>query len=82
MDVSNDELVALLGSSATDPTELARAVELIGQGGGIEHCRTLAGQMAERAKEGATGLAEAGHITVEARDLLLSMSDIFVERAS
>ncbi|HJF44399.1 polyprenyl synthetase family protein [Thermophilibacter provencensis] len=79
---SREELVALLGSSATDPTELARAVELIGQGGGIEHCRTLAGQMAERAKEGATGLAEAGHITVEARDLLLSMSDFFVERAS
>lgn len=79
---SREELVALLGSSATDPTELARAVELIDRGGGIERCRTLAGQMADRAKGDATGLAEAGHITVEARDLLLSMSDFFVERAS
>lgn len=81
-DVGREELVALLGSSTTDAAALARAVELIDRGGGIEHCRTLAGQMAERAKEGARELAEAGHITVEARDLLLSMSDFFVERAS
>ncbi len=81
-DVGREELVALLGSSTTDAAELAQAVELIDRGGGIEHCRTLAGQMAERAKEGARELAEAGHITVEARDLLLSMSDFFVERAS
>ena len=77
-----EELVALLGTSATNASELARAVELIERGGGIEHCRMLAEQMADRAKEMATGLADAGHITVEARDLLLSMSDFFVERAS
>lgn len=77
-----EELVALLGTSATNASELARAVELIERGGGIEHCRMLAEQMAGRAKEMAIGLADAGHITVEARDLLLSMSDFFVERAS
>ena len=77
-----EELVALLGGSATNASELARAVELIERGGGIEHCRMLAEQMAGRAKEMAIGLADAGHITVEARDLLLSMSDFFVERAS
>lgn len=76
-----EELVALLDSGTSDADELAHAVELIEQGGGIEHCQTLAQEMAARAKGGAVALADAGHITVEARDLLVSMSDFFVERA-
>ena len=76
-----EELVALLASGTTDADELARAVELIERGGGIAHCQELAHEMAGRAKDAARALAEAGHITVEARDLLVSMSDFFVERA-
>ena len=76
-----EELVALLASGTTDAGELARAVELIERGGGIAHCQELAREEAGRAKEAASALAAAGHITVEARDLLISMSDFFVERA-
>ncbi|HJA28739.1 MAG TPA: polyprenyl synthetase family protein [Candidatus Olsenella pullicola] len=76
-----EELEALLASGTTDADELARAVELIERGGGIAHCQELAHEMAGRAKEAARSLADAGHITVEARDLLASMSDFFVERA-
>ena len=76
-----DELVGLLGSSTTDAEELARAVELIELGGGLERCRDLARERAGRAQELAAELAAGGHITVEARDLLISMADFFVERA-
>ena len=77
----NRELVALLNQKTTDPGELARAVELIELGGGIERCRELARSEAGAAKERASRLAEEGHITAESRDLLISMSDFFVERA-
>lgn len=76
-----DELVGLLDGRVTDPAELARAVELVDAGGGLERCRALARERAEAAKVSARALAEAGHITVEARDLLFSMADFFVERA-
>ena len=75
------ELVALLNQKTTNPSELSRAVELIELGGGIEKCRELARSEAEAAKARADELAQAGHITVESRDLLISMSDFFVERA-
>ena len=78
---SHDELVALLDSGTTDQAELARAVELVELGGGIERCREMAASKAAEAKARAAELAEAGHITVEARDLLASMADFFVERA-
>ena len=77
----NRELVAILNQKTTDPDELARAVELIELGGGIERCRELARTEASAAKTRAARLAEEGHITVESRDLLISMSDFFVERA-
>ena len=75
------ELVALLNQKTTDPGELSRAVELIELGGGVERCRELARSEAQAAKALAAELAEAGHITAESRDLLISMSDFFVERA-
>ena len=74
-------LVGLLASGTTDPAELAQAVELIEQGGGIERCRELARERADQAKALADELAAASHITDEARDLLVSMADFFVERA-
>ncbi|OUO34316.1 polyprenyl synthetase family protein [Olsenella sp. An290] len=76
-----DELVALLSMRTADAERLDRAVELIEAGGGIERCRALAREKADEAKAGARALAEQGHITVEARDLLVSMADFFVERA-
>lgn len=79
---SREELVALLGSGTTDAAELARAVELIERGGGIERCRQLARELADDAKGRAAALAQGGHISVEARDLLFSMADFFVERAA
>ncbi|WP_455136727.1 polyprenyl synthetase family protein [Thermophilibacter sp.] len=75
------ELVGLLGARTTDAAELARAVELIERGGGIEHCRQLAAERAQRARDGARELARRGQITVEAGELLASMADFFVERA-
>ena len=75
------ELVALLGSHATDPRELERAVCLIERGGGIEKCHALARELAEEAKARVAALARDAHISVEAQDLLISMADFFVERA-
>ena len=77
-----DELVSLLTTGVTAPDDLARAVELIEAGGGIEHCRSLAEKGAEETKRLAAEAAEKGHITFEARDLLCSMADFFVERAA
>lgn len=75
------ELVGLLGARTTDAAELARAVELIELGGGIERCRQLAVERAQQARDGARELARGGQITVEAGELLASMADFFVERA-
>ena len=77
-----DELVGLLDAHVTDAGEKNRAVELIELGGGTEHCRELARTYTDEAKRAACDLAKAGRITVEARDLLCSMADFFVERAS
>ena len=75
------ELVALLDAHPTAPADLERAVRLIELGGGVERCRELARELAADAKRQADALLEAGHISVEARDLLVSMADFFVERA-
>lgn len=75
------ELVALLDSKTTNAEELARAVELIEHGGGLERCRTLARERADVAAKQSHALARADLITAEARDLLCSMADFFVERA-
>ena len=75
------ELVGLLDAHSAAPADLERAVRLIELGGGIERCRALARELAADAKRQADALLEAGHISVEARDLLVSMADFFVERA-
>lgn len=75
------ELIALLDAGVSDAPRLERAVELIELGGGIDRCRALARELADDARERADALLEAGLVSAEARDLLASMADFFVERA-
>lgn len=74
------ELVALLESGTADEGRLARAVELIEDGGGIAHCREVASREAIAAKERAAGLERQGLVSPEAHELLDSMADFFVQR--
>lgn len=76
------ELVELLNAGTTAEAKLERAVELIEQGGGIEHCQELAQRESELAQDQADYLAAAGLITPAAGELLQSMADFFVKRAS
>lgn len=74
------ELVELLESATTDTSELARAVELIELGGGIDKCRELAAEKTAEAQKRARELAECGVITTEAAELFVSMADFFINR--
>ncbi|MDO4404133.1 MAG: polyprenyl synthetase family protein [Atopobiaceae bacterium] len=71
-----DELQRLLTSGTTNQDELARAVALIDEAGGIEHVRTYAHELSERAKAHLDGV----EIDSQARTVLDSMADFFVER--
>lgn len=77
---ARSELVELLEAKTTDPAELARAVELIEQGGGIEMCRDLAAQKTIKAQDKARELTREGVITDRAAALLCSMADFFINR--
>lgn len=74
------ELVELLESRTDDTSRLARAVELIELGGGIDKCRELAAEKTAEAQKRARELAECGVITTEAAELLVSMADFFINR--
>lgn len=74
------ELVELLESGTADTSRLARAVELIELGGGIDKCRELAAEKTAEAQKRARELAERGVITTEAAELLVSMADFFINR--
>ena len=74
------ELVELLESRTADTSRLARAVELIELGGGIDKCRELAAEKTVEAQKRARELAEYGVITTEAAELLVSMADFFINR--
>ena len=76
------ELVALLSGGVTGQSELARAVELIELGGGIEACRELAAKETKAAQDLIAELTANGEITAEAGATLAAMADFFVERAS
>ena len=76
------ELVELLDAHVADAGALTRAVELIELGGGLQRCRELAAERANEAQDKACELARIGAITEDARELLCSMADFFVERAS
>lgn len=81
-DEPHRELVDLLESKTTNPDELARAVELIEQGGGIEACRDLALKLTRDAQGKARALAASGTITPESAELLCSMADFFINRSA
>ncbi len=72
-----DELLGILSSETTDAAQLARAVELIEEAGAVDHVRAYARELAASAKKHLEG---AG-ISADAREVLLSMADFFVERA-
>ena len=74
------ELINLLEAETTDADELARAVELLEESGGIEHCQKMAAQEAAAAKNAARKMAAASTITPQAGDLLCSMAEYFVTR--
>lgn len=74
------ELVELLESRTDDASRLARAVELIELGGGIDKCRELAAEKTAEAQKRARELAECGVITTEAAELLVSMAEFFINR--
>lgn len=77
-----EELITLLSSGTKDPDELARAVELIERGGGIEHCQNLAAQEAAIAQQQVKALVEQGLIESHAGELLNSMADFFISRSA
>ena len=79
-ETDRERLQGILEQGTSDPRELAAAVELIEQGGGIDRCRALARAEAASAQAGAHALARAGSISPKARDLLCSMAAFFVER--
>lgn len=81
-DEPHRELVDLLESKTTNPDELARAVELIEQGGGIEACRDLALKLTRDAQGKTRALATSGTITPESAELLCSMADFFINRSA
>lgn len=74
-----DELVSILESGTTDPARLSKAVSLIEASGAVEHARTLAHDLAERAL---THLGEADFVEGEALDALRAMPSYFIERRS
>lgn len=76
------ELVELLESATTDTSRLARAVELIELGGGIDKCRELAAEKTAEAQKRARELAERDVITTESAELLVSMADFFINRSA
>ena len=76
------ELVSLLESGTTDAGRLARAVELIELGGGISHCEQLASRESARAEQLTGELSASGLISQEAAELICSMAEFFVRRAS
>ncbi len=73
-----DELLAILASHASDRAQLDRAVTLLHDCGAIEHARTYAQQLVFDAKRELDDLV----IAADARGVLRSMADYFVERAS
>ena len=70
------ELLNLLESGTTDAGELARAVELIEASGAVDRVRSHARELAARAKLRLDGT----DFDADARTVLISMADFFVER--
>jgi len=75
-DGDRDELAGLLGSHTDDPDKLARAVDIMQGCGAIDHVREEALRLSESAKDRLANVTLAD----EAREVLESMADFFVER--
>ena len=73
-----EELVRILSSGTVDMADLSRAVELAERAGAVDHARTFALELTERAK---VELDRIG-IAEEPRHVLRSMAEFFVSRAS
>lgn len=71
-----DELKAILSAHATDPDQLARAVELMEAAGALEYARDYSLDLTARAKQS----LESVKLDKKPKQLLLSMADFFVER--
>ena len=71
-----DELLGILSSHATDATTLERAVDLMEGAGAVDAVRSYARELADSAKGRLKGIELAG----DARAVLESMADFFVER--
>lgn len=79
-EAQRNELVGLLSSKTTDEKELARAVELIEAGGGLDYCSDLIKQHYNSACEEINNLSGLGLITPKATEILLSMVEYFAIR--
>ena len=75
-EVRKSELQRLLTLGTTNKDELVRAVALIEESGAIEHTRLYARELVERAKARLDGI----ELEEQARTVLDSMADFFVER--
>ena len=73
-----ERLIEILSSHTTDEATLAEAVDLAEQAGSIAFARERAAHLAHEAK------ASLSHLSIasQAREVLRSMADFFVERAS
>lgn len=73
-----EELVQILTSGTTEASQLDRAVQLAQAAGAIDHAHTYAQQLVARAKD------SLGRLTIaeDARTVLGSMADYFIERRS
>ncbi len=75
---NKEELLGILASKTVDMAALARAVELAESCGALAHAQAYAQQLIGSAKADLNGLP----IDDDARKVLISMADFFVERAS
>ena len=72
----HDELLSLLASKATDPAQLERAVQIMGEAGSLEFARTYATDLVHEHQQ----IIKDALPSSIYRDLLLSMGDFFVSR--
>ncbi|MBR3224374.1 MAG: polyprenyl synthetase family protein [Atopobiaceae bacterium] len=71
-----EELIGILSSGTTQKDLVDRAIELADEAGALDHARSYARELTRRAKEG----LRATPITEDARQVLFSMADFFIER--
>lgn len=72
------ELQCILTAHTTQESMLARAVELAQEAGAITYARAYAQRLINEAKQ----YLDKAHVTSEAHEVLVSMADYFVSRAS